>query len=293
MNEYVENFIDYITNERELSKNTLDSYKRDIYQFMVFLNTMKIENIDDVTKTNIITYMIHLKKVGRATSTISRNLASIRSFFQYLFSKRHVSKDPTLNLEAPKGEKKLPIILTIEEIELLLDQPKTNTQKGIRDKAMLELLYATGIRVSELVELNLEDVNLSMSYLKCNRGNKERIIPMGSMALEALKNYLENCRDYMVKEDGDALFVNVQGNPMSRQGFWKIIKKYAHNAQIEKSITPQVLRHSFAIHLLQNGADLKSIQKMLGHSDISTTNIYALINSKKINEVYTKAHPRA
>ncbi|MCT4594684.1 MAG: site-specific tyrosine recombinase XerD [Anaeromicrobium sp.] len=293
MNEYVENFIDYITNERELSKNTLDSYKRDIYQFMLFLDTMKIGNIDDVTKTNIITYMIHLKKAGRATSTISRNLASIRSFFQYLFAKRHISKNPTLNLESPKGEKKLPTILTIEEIELLLDQPNIHKQKGIRDKAMLELLYATGIRVSELVELTIEDVNLSMSYLKCNKTNKERIIPMGSMALEALKNYLENCRDQMVKEDEESLFVNVKGKPMSRQGFWKIIKKYAHNAQIKKTITPQVLRHSFAIHLLQNGADLKSIQKMLGHSDISTTNIYALINSKKINEVYTKAHPRA
>lgn len=293
MENHIDKFIEYIYNEKSLSQNTLNSYKRDIKQFFMFLKNKDIEMAEDITKTDIIAYLLQLKKDNRASATIARNLASIRSFFQYLFIHRIITNDPTFNLEAPKGERKMPAILSIDEIELLLEQPNSNSDKGIRDKAMLELLYATGIRVSELINLLIEDINLDMSYLRCSSGSKERIIPLGSMALKAIETYLDVSRGNLAKETEKVLFVNMKGKPMSRQGFWKIIKKYAKDANIHKSITPQILRHSFATHLLQNGADLKSIQKMLGHADISTTNVYNLINNYKVNEVYTKAHPRA
>ncbi|MBS3994217.1 MAG: site-specific tyrosine recombinase XerD [Alkaliphilus sp.] len=288
-------FINYLEHERELSKNTLESYKRDINQFIHFLTERQITDFKETNKTTIITYLLYLQKKGKATATISRNLASIRSFSHFLMSENHISKDPTINLETPKSEKKAPKVLSLKEVELLLSQPDAISEKGIRDKAMLELLYATGIRVSELVSLDYTHLNLEINYIKCLSGNsKERIIPLGSMAKIAIENYMKNCRTILIKEELEqALFVNYRGTRLTRQGFWKIIKSYTQKAKINKKITPHTLRHSFATHLIQNGADLRSVQEMLGHSDISTTQIYNLIPRNKIKEVYNKAHPRA
>ncbi|QXM06074.1 site-specific tyrosine recombinase XerD [Crassaminicella indica] len=295
MNIYLDGFTHYLAHEKEVSKNTLESYKRDISQFIDFFKDKNIEHIKDINKTTIITYLLYLQKIGKATSTISRNLASIRSFCKFLLNEKYIDKDPTIHLESPKSEKRLPAVLTLKEVELLLAQPDENSAKGIRDKAMLELLYATGIRVSELVALDHSHVNLDMSYIKCcNNHLKERIIPIGSMAKKALEKYIKTVRNNIVKEETEkALFVNYCGTRLTRQGFWKIIKKYTQKAKIDKKITPHTLRHSFATHLLQNGADLKSVQEMLGHSDISTTQIYTLLTKSKIKEVYNKTHPRA
>ncbi|MDF2546440.1 MAG: site-specific tyrosine recombinase XerD [Anaerosolibacter sp.] len=288
-------FIDYLANVKELSRNTLDSYKRDISQYISFLDERNIDDIQYTNKTTIITYLLYMQKNGKATSTISRNLASIRSFYQFLLNEKYIDRDPTINLESPKSEKKLPSVLTLNEVELLLTQPNEGNEKGIRDKAMLELLYATGIRVSELVSLNYCDLNLDMGYIKCkNSGTKERIIPIGSMARKAVERFIKECRFSLVRDESEqALFVNYHGTRLTRQGFWKIIKMYTQKAKIGKKITPHTLRHSFATHLLQNGADLRSVQEMLGHSDISTTQIYTQITKNKIKEVYNKTHPRA
>lgn len=294
MNIYLDDFVYYLTHEKELSKNTLESYKRDIVQFLDFLKEKHVQRIKDTNKTTIITYLLYLQKKGKATSTISRSLASIRSFYQFLLNEKHIDKNPTVNLESPKSEKKLPSILTLKEVELLLSQP-TDNDKGIRDKAMLELLYATGIRVSELVALDYSNISLDMGYIKCNgNSGKERIIPIGSMAKKAMEKYIKECRKNLIREENEqALFVNYHGKRLTRQGFWKIIKMYTQKAKINKKITPHTLRHSFATHLLQNGADLKSVQEMLGHSDISTTHVYTLLMENKIKEVYNKTHPRA
>lgn len=290
----VQRFVDFLENEKGLSDNTLQSYSRDIQQYMAYLKDNNISNIAGVNKTTVIAYLLYLQKKGRATSTISRNLASIRSFYQYLHKMNMIEQDPTQNLESPKVEKKLPQILSTQEVELLLEQPKCVDLKGYRDKAMLELLYATGIRVSELISLDLEDLNIAMGFIKCHKGNKERVIPLGSMAITSLKEYTSKARNMMIQSPNElALFVNCNGRRLTRQGFWKIIKLYKNQAKINKEITPHTLRHSFAAHLLENGADLKSIQEMLGHSDISSTQIYAQLAKNKIKEVYKKTHPRA
>ncbi|WP_068555191.1 site-specific tyrosine recombinase XerD [Thermotalea metallivorans] len=296
MNILLDAFIDYLANVKELSQNTLDSYKRDISQYIAFLAEKKVDDIKHTNKTTIITYLLYLQKRGRATSTISRNLASIRSFYQFLLNEKYIDRDPTINLESPKSEKKLPSVLSLKEVELLLAQPDDSSEKGIRDKAMLELLYATGIRVSELVALNYCDLNLEMGYIQCkgNNSSKERIIPIGSMAKKAIERFIKECRVNLVRDNAEqALFVNYHGTRLTRQGFWKIIKMYTQKAKINKKITPHTLRHSFATHLLQNGADLRSVQEMLGHSDISTTQIYTQITKNKIKEIYNKTHPRA
>lgn len=294
MNTLLNAFVQYLTYEKELSKNTLESYKRDISQYIGFLQNKSITTFKDTNKTTIITYLLHLQKMGKATATISRNLASIRSLYQFLLNEKLIDKDPTINLESPKSEKKLPSVLSLKEVELLLAQPDGMSEKGIRDRAMLELLYATGIRVSELVSLDYSHLNLDMGYIKCSNGSKERIIPIGTMARNAIEKYIAECRDNLVRNKDEAsLFVNYHGARLTRQGFWKIIKMYTQKAKINKKITPHTLRHSFAIHLIQNGADLRSVQEMLGHSDISTTQIYTQISKNKIKEVYNKAHPRA
>jgi len=294
MEELVLHFLDFLKNDKRLSLNTLQSYKRDIEQYITYLKDMKIQNIANTNKTTVIAYLLHLQKKGRATSTISRNLASIRSFYQYLTKKGIISQDPTENLESPKVEKKLPQILSTKEVELLLEQPKCDDLKGYRDKAMLELLYATGIRVSELISLDLDDVILEMQYIRCNKGARERIVPIGSVSVNALQEYLTKSRNLLIQRpDEKALFVNVNGKRLTRQGFWKIIKQYKNQAKINKDITPHTLRHSFAAHLLENGADLRSIQEMLGHSDISSTQIYAQLAKNRIKEIYKKTHPRA
>lgn len=294
MEELILGFGSYLSKEKQLSANTLESYNRDIRQYIQYLEEKQINLFNSTNKTTIITYMIYLQKLGKATSTISRNLASIRSFYQYLLLNKMVEVDPTINLESPKTEKKPPSILSLKEIDTLLNQPEDDSPKGIRDKAMLELLYATGIRVTELISLNLGDVNINMGYIRCNSSNKERIIPIGSIALKALKDYLEAYGKMVSTTQEDSpLFMNVQGKRLTRQGFWKIIKAYTKKANIQKKITPHTLRHSFATHLIQNGADLKSVQEMLGHSDISTTQVYMNLSKNKIKEVYNKTHPRA
>ncbi len=294
MDVLIQKFTGFLEKEKGLSENTLLSYKRDIDQYITYIKDMNISDITKITKTTIISYLLHLQKKGRATSTISRSLASIRSFYQYLSRINLIDKDPTQNLESPKVEKRLPQILSTKEVELLLDQPRCVDLKGYRDKAMLELLYATGIRVTELINLNTNDINLDMGYIKCVKNDKERAIPIGNMAILSIKQYLKKSRDMMVHSPSEkSLFVNCNGRRLTRQGFWKIIKLYKNQANISKEITPHTLRHSFAAHLLENGADLKSIQEMLGHSDISSTQIYAQMTKNKIKDVYKKTHPRA
>lgn len=290
----VDKFVGFLEKDKRLSNNTLQSYKRDIDQYITFLDDINLKAIENSNKTTVIAYLMNLQKKGRATSTISRNLASIRSFYQYLSRIKVIEADPTTNLESPKAEKKLPQILSTKEVELLLDQPKCNDLKGYRDKAMLEVIYATGIRVSELISLDLDDINVEVGFIRCNKGSRERIVPLGSLAINALKEYIDKARYLMIADVKEkALFVNVNGRRLTRQGFWKIIKQYKNQAKINKEITPHTLRHSFAAHLLENGADLRSIQEMLGHSDISSTQIYAQIAKNKIKDVYKKTHPRA
>ena len=294
MQTYVEEYTNFMSNVRHKAVNTVESYKRDVIQYITYLNNTGVEDLAATTKTTVLSYLLTLQKEGRASSTVSRTLASLRSFYVFMIQNGMVKTDPTSNLEAPHVEKKPPQILTSAEVELLLEQPSTSENKGIRDKAMLELLYATGIRVSELINLNMTDVNLQMSFICCRTDKKERIIPMGNKAKEALAAYIETSRPCMIKnEDEKALFVNCSGARISRQGFWKIIKYYQHKADISKDITPHTLRHSFAAHLLENGADLRSIQEMMGHADISSTQVYSKLINSKIKDVYAKAHPRA
>lgn len=295
MENYVNEFINYLAVERGLAQNTLESYGRDLHQYQVYLQSCNMDIIKDSNRNTILSYLSSLQAKGRAVSTISRNLAAIKSFYQYLLRERYLDKDPAANLESPKLEKKLPKILSIAEVEELLKQPNHFLPTGLRDKAMLELLYATGIRVSELISLNISDVNLDMGYIKCyGKGAKERIVPLGSIAAKCVQDYISKGRSKLVRTyEEPALFVNHHGNRLTRQGFWKIIKKYAHEASITKEITPHTLRHSFATHLLENGADLRSVQEMLGHADISTTQIYTHVTKNRLKEVYDKTHPRA
>ncbi len=289
----VDNFLDFLQKDKKLSDNTLQSYNRDIKLYCNYLDAHSM----DVVKANeeeLSTYLDSLKENGKAVSTVSRNLASLRSFYQYLHRTKVISDDPTLNLESPKIERKLPKVLSSEQVELLLEQPKCVDLKGYRDKAMLELVYATGIRVTELISLNMSDIDLENGYIKCIGKNKERVIPIGSLAVNALKEYVDKSRSILLKDENDqALFVNVNGHRLTRQGFWKIIKQYKTQANIDVDITPHTLRHSFAVHLLENGAELRAIQEMLGHSDISSTQVYAQIEQNRIKDVYMKSHPRA
>ncbi len=293
MQKTMEAFVEYLHNVKKVSANTEVSYQRDLGKFVLFLDGQGIHAIDKITTTNLTSYIMELEREGRASSTISRSIASIKAFFDYMFHEGLVDKDISIVLKPPKIEKKLPEILSVEEINLLLDQPGSKSTKELRDKAMLELLYGTGMRVSELIHLKLSDVNLSMGYLICREGLKERVVPFGKEAKKALNGYLKSARAELIGEaDADELFVNCSGKPMSRQGFWKLLKHYGSKAGIEKEITPHTLRHSFAAHLVGNGADLKSVQEMLGHSDISTTQIYVSMNETNLREVYAKAHPR-
>ena len=293
MDKQIKLFLEFLQNDKKLSDNTLQSYRRDILQFEKFLDANDI-NFSKATEENIEDYLKELQKEGKKTSTASRSLATIRSFYQYLLRTKKVKEDPTVSIQSPKIEKRVPSVLTSEEVELLLDQPKDVDLKGTRDKAMLEFAYATGMKVTEIIDLNIDDVNFDENTVLCSNGKKARIIPLGTLAEKALKEYVEDARPIMVKDETNkALFVNVNGDRLTRQGFWKIVKYYKEQAHIEKDITPHVLRHSFATHLLQNGADLKSIQAMLGHSNISSTQIYAQFQTPELKNIYKKAHPRA
>lgn len=295
MEGYVDQFINYLAVDRGLAKNTLESYGRDLRQFQTYLQNGEFKDIKDSSQTTIVDYLNGLKAQGKAVSTISRNIAALKSFYQYLVKENYLENDPAEKLETPKLEKKLPKILSITEVEELLRQPNVRLSIGLRDKAMLELLYATGIRVSEIIALNISDVNLDMGYVKCyGKGSKERIVPLGSIAVKSVHEYMNKGRAKIVRTyEEPALFLNHHGNRLTRQGFWKIIKKYASQANIVKEITPHTLRHSFATHLLENGADLRSVQEMLGHADISTTQIYTQVTKNPLKEVYDKTHPRA
>ncbi len=289
----VESFLDFLQKDKKLSDNTLQSYNRDIKLYCNYLDAEKLNPLK-MSEADITKYLDSLKEKGKAVSTVSRNMASIRSFYQYLYKTKVITEDPSVNLESPKIERKLPKVLTSAQVELLLDQPKSVDLKGYRDKAMLELVYATGIRVTELISLNVGDINLDSGYIKCAGKAKERIIPIGTLAVNALREYMEKSRAILLKDDEDqALFVNVNGHRLTRQGFWKIIKQYKEQANIDVDITPHTLRHSFAVHLLENGAELRAIQEMLGHSDISSTQVYAQIGQNRIKDVYMKSHPRA
>lgn len=286
-------FISYLHNVKKTSTNTELSYKRDLSKMVRFMEARGIDDANDVKPADLESYISDLNENGFKAATVSRNIASIKAFYGYAVKELGVKEDPSAGLKSPKIEKKMPEILTMEEVVRLLEQPRGDTPKEIRDKAMLELLYATGIRVSELIGLELSDVNLQMNYILCRDASKERVIPFGNEARHALIRYLESSRSIMVEDaSSPILFANCSGQKMSRQGFWKLIKYYAKKAGITSDITPHTLRHSFAAHLVENGADLRSVQEMLGHSDISTTQIYASMNHNRIREVYTRAHPR-
>jgi len=293
MEKQVKLFLEFLQNDKKVSDNTLQSYRRDIVYYKKYVEDNEI-NYVKVKEEDIKEYLNHLQEIGKKSSTVSRNLASIRSFYQFLVRNKKAKQDPTNNIQSPKVEKKAPSILTAQEVELLLEQPKDVDLKGTRDKAMLEFAYATGMRVTEIISLNMDNVNLEEGYVTCKAGTKQRNIPLGKMSLKALKEYIEEARPVLIKDDAvKALFVNINGKRLTRQGFWKIVKFYKEQAHITKDITPHVLRHSFATHLLQNGADLKAIQTMLGHSDISSTQIYMQFQNDGLKNVYKKAHPRA
>ena len=294
MEKQLKQFYKFLEVDKKASSNTLQSYKRDLKQFSEYIEEKGIK-YNKVTENDIKEYLEYLaKEEEKKPSTISRTIASIRAFYQYEVKNKKTMQNPTENIQSPKIEKRTPCILTSQEVELLLEQPKDIDLKGTRDKAMLEFAYATGMRVTEIISLDVADVNLEEGTVNCKSGSRTRLIPLGKMSLNALKEYIEDARNVLVKTDKEtALFVNLNGRRLTRQGFWKIIKFYQEQANITKDITPHTLRHSFATHLLQNGADLKSIQMMLGHSDISSTQVYMQFQNDGLNDVYKKAHPRA
>ena len=284
---------DYLTNEKHASANTVSSYLRDVRQFAKEMEERDIP-LTEVLSQDVDEYAHSLSRKGKSPATVTRSVASIKSFYNCLIGLGAVDRNPAKGVTPAKVERKLPQVLTGKEVELFLEQPECTDLKGYRDRAMLELLYATGIRVSELIALDVDDLNLPGGVLKCYSKGKERIIPLYPAAIRALNEYVHNVRPQLVDAlDETALFVNMNGERMSRQGFWRLIKYYQEKAGIKKDITPHTLRHSFAAHLLENGADLRSIQEMLGHADISSTQIYSRLLNQKIKDVYLKAHPRA
>ena len=294
MLDLIQAYENYLTKVKHASANTIASYMRDIRQFSQWLNSAEGIDVIDASQFNISKYLRHMYSDGRSNATVSRSLASLKNFYQYLVTSGFVEKTPVVDIHIDRGEKKLPQILTGREIELLLSQPVCVDNKGYRDKAMLEVMYATGMRVTELISLDVDDVNLELGVIKCNGTKKTRAIPLYPMALRSLTIYLRDVRDSMVADpDEKALFVNVSGARMSRQGFWKILKHYQETAHIEKEITPHTLRHSFAVHLLENGADVGSLQELMGHCDISSTQMYTQMVNQKLKSVYEKCHPKA
>lgn len=288
----IKDFITYLEDEKGASKNTVMSYRRDLGKLGVYLEEQGITEVSKVTETMLNSYVLLLEGSGSAPASVSRNIASIKAFFNYLFLKRRIEQNPSVKLKTPKVEKKFPEILSMQETDRLLEQPDCSNAKGIRDKAMLELLYATGIRVSELIGLRLSDVNMKLGYIVCSAGDKERIVPFGTKARTAMLAYLKSARTELSKgNESELLFTNCSGTEMSRQGFWKLIKYYGEKAGIKSELTPHTLRHSFAAHMVENGADLRAVQEMLGHSDISSTQLYVNMNSR-LRDVYSKAHPR-
>ena len=283
----------WLAQEKRVAVNTLSSYLRDVRQFADWDGQEHLD-ITQMSQDDIRFYAQHLERKGKSNATIVRSIAALKSFYTYLISIRAVQINPAKGFSPSRAERKLPAILSNHEVDLFLEQPDPSDSKGCRDKAMLELLYATGIRVSELISLDVQDLNLSASFLRCRGRSKERVVPLYKGAVRAMAAYINDVRPQLLENPGEtALFVNMNGERMSRQGFWKIVKCYQDKAGIHKDITPHTLRHSFAAHLLENGADLKSIQEMLGHADISATQIYAQVINQKLRDVYVMAHPRA
>ncbi|MEC0372045.1 site-specific tyrosine recombinase XerD [Paenibacillus chibensis] len=294
MMQYVQSFIRYIGDEKGLSRNTLESYERDLLQFFGFLEEQGIESADQIKKLHISMYMNDMKGHGFAASTVTRKLVSLRSFFHYMVKESLLEQDPTLYMETPKLEKKVPQVLTVEQVERLLAAPDITTAPGMRDKAMLELLYATGMKVSELMALNLGDVNPDMKFIRCTSSSgKERVLPISRISAESVEIYITRMRPKLLREEQEkSLFINNLGSRLTRQGFWKILKKYAAESGINGEITPHTLRHSFAAHLLEDGADIRSVQEMLGYTDISASPLYGALTKKAMKEVYESHHPR-
>lgn len=294
MLDLIQAYENYLSKVKKASSNTIASYMRDIRQFDLWLHNEEDLDIVDATQLNIASFLDHLQEDGRTPATVSRSLASLKNFYAYVVSTGFLEKTPVIDIHVDRGEKKLPNFLSGREVELLLAQPACVDAKGYRDKAILEVLYATGIRVTELINLDIDDVNIELGIIKCTTAKKTRIIPLYPAALKALNAYIRDIRDTMLADPGEkALFVNVSGIRMSRQGLWKILKHYQAAANIEKEITPHTLRHSFAVHLLENGADIGSLQELMGHSDISSTQMYTQLINQKIKSVYKKCHPKS
>ena len=292
--ELISGFEEFLKNSKSASANTLSSYIRDIVKFSDYLKAHSGVSLAQADKEAVEGYVQWLKNQGRMPATVSRSVASLRCFYRYLISEGKIKDNPAREVTTEKTVKKLPEILTGKEVELFLEQPECTDMKGYRDRAMLETLYATGMRVSELISLNVEDVNLPAGFVRCSSRGKERAIPLYPTAVKAISEYLNGVRPQMIASPNEtALFVNMSGERMSRQGFWKVIKHYQEKAGIKKDITPHTLRHSFAAHLLENGADIHALQEMLGHADITSTQIYTQLVKKQLKDVYNKAHPRA
>ena len=287
----IQDFIEYLKS-RQVSRNTLLSYERDINQLATYFKNID-KKMFDATEEDLQKYIVYLTTMGKSNATISRNVASMKAFYRYLLKNKLVEENIALNLAAPKVEKKELSILSVSEVEKLLEQPSSKDLKGQRDKAMLELLYAKGIRVTELVSLTMSDVNVNAGHIKVKKKNKERVIPISNTALKYLKEYIENVRPLLIKtEEEQSLFINANGQKMTRQGLWKILKQYKDEAKIEKELTPHTIRHSFAVHMLQNGAELKAVQELLGHTDVASTMMYTHVADLKLRDEYLKAHPR-
>ena len=290
MTNEIQEFITYLRNDKKSSANTEASYRRDLQKAAAFFAQQQITDVREITSTNIRSYLLYLEKQNFSSATVSRNVASLHAFFHFLFKARKIEEDPSEKLHPPKVEKKMPVILSVAQVDKLMKQPNLETVKGIRDRAMLELLYATGIRVSELINLTLSDVNLQLNYIICH--DRERMIPFGDAARKSLQLYLGSARPRLVEgTDCQYLFPNCSGKQMSRQGFWKLLKGYAMDAGIQEDITPHTLRHSFAAHLSQNGANVRDVQQMMGHSDVSTTQMYVQMNMDHMRNVYDQYHP--
>ena len=293
---YLEQYLKYLKEEKKLTGNSLDAYQRDLADYVKYCETKGIDDLLKVENTHIVAYLLHLTETGKSPSTLNRKLASIRAFYKYAMEMNWISKNPATNIKAPKIERKEIEYLTVDEVEKLLSMPGNETPKQKRDKAILELMYATGIKVNELIASNVEDINLRIGFFTCpGTIGKARIVPIGRMARMAIEDYLNGARDELLKDNQDerALFVNFYGGRMSRQGLWKLLKAYGAKAGLEGKITPHILRNSFAVHMVQNGADLKSLQELLGHEDISATQIYLSVMKNRIKDVYDHTHPRA
>lgn len=292
----LEDYIHFLKVERQLAVNTITSYTRDLNDYIDFAESENLESIDGITRETILAYLQLMYEQGKSARTVSRHISSIRSFHQFLLREKVTINDPTVHLELPKIEQKLPRVLSMDEVGQLIDAPDQSKPQGVRDNALLEILYGTGMRVSELIGLDLDDLHLTMGFVRIfGKGGKERIVPLGNKAIESCTQYVNEARPRFIAKQGtnDALFLNMRGGRLTRQGCWKLLKGHALAANLQKKLTPHILRHSFATHLIENGADIRAVQEMLGHADIATTQIYTHVSRSRLKEVYGQFHPRA